>query len=340
MKKANLKFIVIVMTLLSFASCKNDKSVITQTAIPIELPQTISFNSLSLYPEDFVYDKSNERFFVGSSYNGKIVPVNLEGNVTPFSNLPELVTVVGMAFDDKNNQLLVCNSDIGVSEQGPTDITGKLATVHRFDGTTGDVLNKYDLGSLLPNQPHFINDIVFDDIGNLYVTDSRSPIIYKISASGEMSVFATSPLFETSPTAIIGLNGIAFNPEGFLIVAHSEKNEFLKISISDPTDIKTIKMDQTVKDGDCIRFIDNNALLVVTNSISGGESFLREIKSSDSWSTATLSKSISLGSGLIFPTTVELLASTPYVLKSYIAQLFQNPPVTNTSTFTLNKIDL
>jgi len=64
------------------------------------------------------------------------------------------------------------------------------------------------------------------------------------------------------------------------------------------------------------------------------------INSSDIWSSATVSNSISLGSGLNFPTTVEFADSTPYVIFSYIAQLFQNPQINNTSTFTLNRIDL
>jgi len=344
MKKASLNFIAIGIALFSLVSCNDDDpvtpDVIPPNLTPIELPQTISFDSPSLYPEDFVYDESNERFFVGSSYNGKIVSVDLEGNITAFSNLPELVTVVGMAFDDVNNQLIVCNSDLGVSDQGPTDLTGKLATVYRFDAATGDVLDVYDLASLLPNQPHIVNDIVFDDEGNLYATDSSSPVIYKISAEGEMSVFATSPLFENPPNAVVGLNGIAFNPQGFLIVAHSANGDLLKVSISDPTIVEVVEMPQSV-DGDGIRFVDENTLLVVTASLSGeGENFVHVINSSDSWSSATFSNSISLGSGLSFPTTVEFAGSTPYVIRSYIAQLFQNPPITNTSTFTLNKIDL
>jgi len=339
MKKVNLTFVLIGMLFISLVSCNEDDSD-NPINVPVEFPERISFDSPSLYPEDFVYDESNERFFVGSSYGGEIVTVDLEGNVTPFTALPELVTVVGMAFDNVNNQLFVCNSDIGVSENGPSDITGTLATVYSFDGATGHVVNEYDLASLLPDQPHFINDMVFDNRGNLYITDSGSPVIYRISANGEMSVFATSPLFEVSPNALVGLNGIAFNPQGFLIVAHSENREFLKISISDPTDIEVVEMSESIEGGDGIRFVDDNTLLVVTGSIVGGESFVHVINSSDIWSSATVSNSISLGSGLNFPTTVEFADSTPYVIFSYIAQLFQNPQINNTSTFTLNRIDL
>jgi len=339
MKKFNFKLALAVVMLFSLVGCTQSNDLSVSNTTVVDLSHNISFESPSLYPEDFVYDELGKRFFVGSSYTGKIVTVDLEGNVTPFSNLPEAVTIVGMAFDNTNNHLLAINSDLGVSDQGPTDITGKLATVYRFDATTGDILNEYDLASLLPDQPHFINDMVFDDIGNLYVTDSMSPVIYKISAEGAMSIFATSPLFKNSPNAIVGLNGIAFNSEGFLIVAHSEKKEFFKISISNPADISAVKMDQNIEGGDGIRFSDNNTLLVVTGSITGDENFIHVINSSDTWSSATVAKSISLGSGLSFPTTVEFANTTPYVIQSHIAQLFQAPPITNISTFTLKRID-
>jgi len=132
--------------------------------------------------------------------------VDLEGNVTTFADSDDLIATVGLLFDEANNQVVVCNTNPGFTDQGMTETTGVLATVIRYDANTGDVVSSHDLSTLIEGG-HLINDIVLDDAGNLYVTDSFSPAIYRITPDGTASLFATNPLFETAPMTF-GLNGI------------------------------------------------------------------------------------------------------------------------------------
>ena len=322
---------------LQLTSCNNDDDDNNDSANDsVVLPENITFESQSLYPEDFAYDSNNDRFFTGSAYTGNIVTVDLEGNVTTFANSDDLIATVGLLFDETNNQVVVCNTNPGFSDKGITETTNILATVIRYDATTGEVVSSHDLSTLLDG-PHLINDIVLDTEGNLYVTDSFSPAIYKITSEGETSIFATDPLFETA-TGTFGLNGIEFHPDGYLLVTHYQNQILYKVSINDPTDITEIAIDTEVGSGDGIRLMDDNNLLFVSNSLGGGDHTVYTINSNDAWSTASVSNSVSLGNGPDFPTTIEYVNSTPYVISSYIAELATGMS-SDTSTFEINKIN-
>ncbi len=315
-----LLFLPLCLQLTSCSDDDNSTNTGDDTGVtPVVLPQNITFESPSLYPEDFAYDADNKRFFMGSVYTGNIVSVDLEGKVTVFAESDDLIATVGILFDKANNQVVVCNANPGFTDQGQTATTGVLATVIRYDATTGERVSSHDLSTLFEGG-HFINDLVLDDKGNLYVTDSFSPVIYRITADGVSSVFATDPLFETAPMTF-GLNGIEFHPDGYLLVTHYQNQILYKVSIADPTDITEVAVVEELGSGDGIRLMDNTNLLFVNNSLIGGEQTIFSINSTDGWATGSVSKSASLGSGSDFPTTVEFANETPYVISSYITEI-------------------
>lgn len=327
---------------LQLTSCSDDDDSTpgTDPETPVTvLPDNITFESLSLYPEDFAYDSANERFFAGSAYTGDIVSIDLEGNVTTLTESEDLISTIGILFDEANNHVVVCNSAPPFADQGTVDgVTNVLATIVRYDATTGEEVSTHDLSTLFDG-PHVINDIVLDDNGNLYATDSFSPAIYRVATDGTASLFATDPLFATPEAFNFGLNGIEFHPDGFLLVVNRTNQTLLTVSIADPTNVTEVAIEAELGSGDGIRLLDNDNLLFVSNSLSGGEQSLFTINSADEWATASIANTTSLGSGGNFPTTIEFADSTPYVISSYIVELATGASTT-TATFEINKIDL
>ncbi len=70
-----------------------------------------------------------------------------------------------------------------------------------------------------------LNALAFGSDGNLYVSDSLSATIYRITEDGSVSVWLTHPLLQGSATACggfpfgpLGPNGLAFNNKGDLFV--------------------------------------------------------------------------------------------------------------------------
>ena len=111
----NLVLALLILPLcLQLTSCSdddnNDNNDDTTDPITVppapDLPQNITFESPSLYPEDFAYDSANQRFFAGSAYSGKIVTIDLEGTVTTFADSDDLIGTVGILFDEANNHLV------------------------------------------------------------------------------------------------------------------------------------------------------------------------------------------------------------------------------------------
>jgi len=317
---------------LFFASCGDDDD---SEPMP-ELPAALEFERTSQYPEDFAYDEANERFFMGSVFTGDIISVDWEGNVSALTNDASLIATVGILFDAANNEVVALNGNPGFSDQGQTMTTGALAEVVRFNADSGAEVARYDLSTLLAGG-HLLNDLVMDDAGNIYVTDSFSPAIYRITPGGEMTIFATDPLFETAP-GTFGLNGIAFNSDGFLLVAHSTNQTLLRVSIADPSDVSVVTVDQSIGGGDGIRMHDGN-LFYLNNSFAGDDNLLHQLSSTDGFATATVSDTNNLGAGTFTPTTVEIVGDSPYVINSHLALLFSTPPVTDRATFEVNRVD-
>lgn len=90
---------------------------------------------------------------------------------------------------------------------------GKLYVVEPFVGIIRMELNHKNKQSVyspfMPAGPSLLNDLAFDDDGNLYVTDSFAATIYRIPAGGGLPVaWFTDPRLAGDPMVPFGVNGI------------------------------------------------------------------------------------------------------------------------------------
>jgi len=150
-----------------------------------------------LYPEGVAYSKKQDVCFVSSLHYGKIGKIDRKGNYTEFVNDSDLVSTIGIRSDEKRNLLYVCVSDPGVSVKTKADNKLKLAKLIAYDLTTGKRKFATDLGALnVTDGGNFANDVAFDEEGNLYVTNSLSGMIFKITPEGIGSIFTTSEIWK------------------------------------------------------------------------------------------------------------------------------------------------
>ena len=90
---------------------------------------------------------------------------------------------------------------------------GKLYVVEPFVGVIRmdlDEANTQSIYATFPaTGPTLINDLTFDNDGNLYVTDSFAATIYKVPAGGGApAVWFTNPALAGHPAFQVGVNGI------------------------------------------------------------------------------------------------------------------------------------
>ncbi|WP_309608270.1 hypothetical protein [Flavobacterium sp.] len=289
--------------------------------------QNIAFNSNELYPEGIAYSKKQDVYFVSSLHYGKIGKVTSKGVYTEFITDTALVSTIGIHANEKANLLYVCVSDPGVAVNTSATTQMKLAKLIAYDLTTGKRKFAADLGVLNPSGGNFANDVDFDLKGNCYVTNSASPIIYKISPKGVPSIFATSENWKKDG---FNLNGIVVHPNGYLIVAQSNTGELYKVSIKNPKEITKINSD-LILGADGIFLNGENELMVISNSTKQ----VFQLNSTNDFATAKVVKTAP--TEMTFPTTGIVVNKKYYVLNAKLDEIF-NPNATKTSNFLIQEI--
>jgi sugar lactone lactonase YvrE len=284
----------------------------------------IKFSDKELYPEGITFDVNADQFLVSSMRHGKIGRVGRDGVYHTFINDPILVSSVGMHIDPARNWLLVAVSDPGVAVSTKKETQAKLAGLAVYDIKSGKRLAYHDLGRLSEGG-HFANDITVDAEGNIYVTDSFSPIVYRIGKQGKPSIFVQSDHFKGEG---FNLNGIIYHHNGYLIVGKSNSGELFKISMKG--DVSIIKIQQNFIGNDGLVLEQDGSLVVIQNS---GE--VSRLVSSDNWNSALMAGSVK--SGLEFLTTGVVVGSSLYVLNAKLGELF-DPKAKKGDNFSIHHI--
>jgi sugar lactone lactonase YvrE len=288
------------------ASCSDDDEPAEPAA-----PARITVPQAALSPEGIQYDQQNKHFLVSSRTKGQIGSVRDDSTYTVFADDPRLISTIGLNLDASRQRLLVAVSDIGVNTSRTSAATlRKLAALAIYNSSNGNLISYTDLGSLRPTLNHFANDIAVDAQGNSYITDSLSPIIYKVNEQGVASVFLENSQF--SGGTGFGLNGIVYHPDGYLLVAKTNDGTLFKVPISNPGNFTRVTSSQSLVGADGLLLLDAQTLLLV----AGSQSTVLRLTSSDAWSTTTATGSFATGA--VNPTTITRRnQSDAYVLYPY-----------------------
>ncbi|WP_394747440.1 SMP-30/gluconolactonase/LRE family protein [Spongiimicrobium salis] len=317
-----------------YSSCNSDNDVASSTS---ELPDTVVIRESDFYPEGIAYNEDEQVFYTGSIRKGKIISIDLDGNQQVFAEDNTLVSVLGTVIDKTNNRLIVCNTDPGVGTKSDPATVGQLAQIISYDLSTGNKIRTVDLGSLTQGS-HLANDVTVDNEGNIYVTDSFSPVIYKVDTLGNASVLINDPLF-SAPPGFFGLNGIVYHPDNYLIVGKYDEGRLFRVSLDGTSNsITEITLDVPVHSVDGLLLTDNNTLLLASNNIAGADfdEAVYEITTSDDWVTGSIDNTFTTPLDA-FPTTLDRVENNVYVVYASLSALFGGvtPPI---EAFPIQKI--
>ena len=117
-----------------------------------------------LIPEGITYSSSTNSFYIISIYKTKIVQIDAESGVFKDFIPSDLLDMrfLGMITDDTRNLLWACGN---IKKNGEA-----YSTVTRFDLTSGELLKSYTYPDSVANT---YNDLVQDEAGNIYFTDTN-----------------------------------------------------------------------------------------------------------------------------------------------------------------------
>ena len=183
------------------------------------LPSIYELPGDNVYPEGIAYDPDSNTFFVGSASDGTIFRGDLEtGEVTtlvegsqegPFRTL-------GLKLD-KQNRLWVAG--------------GTSGQIFIYDAETGEQISTVGTPEA---ESTILNDLVVTSTGDVYVTDSSRPVLFKVSADAETA----EPWLDFTGTAFeyvegINANGIEVTPDDqYLLVVQMDTGQLYRIDIA------------------------------------------------------------------------------------------------------------
>jgi streptogramin lyase len=199
-----------------------------------DAPVALRLGDPKLIPEGIAYDTKQDRFFVGSVAQKKIVSANRKGEVKDFSK-PEdnLDCVLGLFVDAAHEQLYAVSTN-GFLDEGQKQ---RRNAVVRYDLKNGLLINRYDAPDA--NQ---LNDLTVAADGTIYATDSASGTLFRKRADEKM----LTPF--GAKGALPGANGIALDADGSLYVAISTGIAKINLSTAAPT---RLPQPDTVVTGGC-----------------------------------------------------------------------------------------
>ncbi len=300
------------------------------TSLSGAVAQNITFTEKELYPEGIDYNAKDKSFYVTSLHYGKVGKVSADGTYATFIDDADIPSAIGIRIDKVNNQLIVCGSDPGVSVKTNVATQRKLAKLGFYDLTTGKRKALVDLEALnTKSELNFANDIAIDKNGNVFVTNSFAPIVYKIDAKTyKASIFAQSELFAAEG---FGLNGLVALDNGNVVVCNSRLGALYVIDGKTPTKIAPVIVEADLKGADGL-FLNGNTELVV---ISNAQQKVFRLNSTDGFATARVTgeaKSINT-----FPTTGVVVNNKYYVLNAKLNEIF-TPGAVLTSDYIIQEV--
>ena len=292
------------------------------------LPDTISFKKEALYPEGVEYDAANNRFLVTSLREGVVGTVTPDGIYNALFQDSQMVSAIGIRIDRDRDRVLVCNSDPGVSIHTKPETQGKLAGLAIFQLSSGNLIKYIDLASLSEGGGHFCNDIALDSNGIAYVTDSFSPIIYKVDAENNASIFMKNDQFAGEG---FGLNGIVVK-DGYLLVAKYNDGTLYKFPLDDPQKFSQVTIEGSYPGADGLLWAADGALILIANATTNKA---LKLTSDDDWASAKIAGIVDTGQ--VFATTGKQISGDIYVLYAMLHVVFNPETKEHVNTFEIHK---
>jgi sugar lactone lactonase YvrE len=291
----------------------------------------IEFKAPTAYPEGIAFNPKTNEFFVSSMRHGTVGAVTADGTYREFAKDPLLVSAVGLHADPDRNRLLVCVSDPGVSMVTSPKTQKKIARLLSFDLTTGKRIHVVELEKLSADGQHFCNDLTIDEKGDVFVTDSFSPIIYRVDPSYKAKIFLKSDTFKGEG---FNLNGIVHHAGDYLLVAKYNDGTIWKIDEKDPKKMEQVAISEKLPNADGMLLTGDGELVVVQN---GDVNRVVRLKSTDGFKTAKVEKVVQTTKD--FPTTVVAgVGGKLYVMMSRLGELFADPAKAKSDSFTLMEL--
>ncbi|GHG08331.1 hypothetical protein GCM10017783_21120 [Deinococcus piscis] len=246
------------------------------------------------FPEGVTYDAGRNLLLTGSAQTGDIYAVNAaSGETSLYSRGGALGRRAAL--------------DLKVDSQGRLWIAGGA------EGTVS-VLDRYGVTLKVLETPKspaaFINDLALAPDGHVYVTDSRRPVIYRVSPDLRLSAWLDLTKTPIRYGEGDNLNGIVATPDGrALLIAQSNTGDLWRVDLRTKA-VRKVLTGLKNADGLVLRGQD---LYVARNR----DQVISRVRLNADWTSAQLAAEEPLA-GLRFPATLTVVGSDLVVTQAQL----------------------
>lgn len=209
------------------------------------------------HPEGIDYDEESERFYITDIHQGLIVSFSKDGNEKEIvSNVFEqgFWGLFGIKTDKIDNSIVWVTSSAVPEFKHYQESDKGRSVLLKISKKTGKVLRSYEVSG---GQPHLFGDLLVTDNGDVYVTDSIQPHIYKLNrTTNTFDLFISNDL-------VWNLQGIAISKDNSHLIISDYILGLLRVNI----DSKKITMllgdiNHKTRGSDGIYLIDERLFLI------------------------------------------------------------------------------
>ncbi|GMA13871.1 superoxide dismutase [Deinococcus metallilatus] len=256
------------------------------------------------FPEGIAYDAKKGMIYTGSAANGTIYAINAaSGTVSKFSE--------GGAYGRR------IALGLKVDAQGRLWVAGGAQGTVSVLSPDGMILNVLET----PMSPApYLNDLTVAPDGNVYVTDSRRPVIFRVDRNMNLTAWLDLTGTPIKYGLGVNLNGIAATPDGrFLLAIQLNTGDLWRIDLRTKAVRKVMG---GLKNGDGI-LLDGHTLYVGRNK----DQVVSKVSLSADYGSGTLVSEEPL-MGLRYPTTLAMIGGDLVVPQSQLDKLMGGTPET------------
>lgn len=281
----------------------------------------MEIKSKNIYPEGIAWSEKKQKLFISSVTEGVVRSMNKHGDLKVFIKDDSIITSVGLLVDDSRNNLWLASSDTGGGYKSSPDTLNKRAGVGKYDLSTGTRIAYYDLGKLSPGN-HMANDMTIDSAGNVYITDSFSPTLWRVTFDGKASIYLQDSRFYVGEG--YNLNGIVSLKDGTILLGNSLSGKIYKLSGKEHKKVTEVKLDESLKTLDGFSLSPTGSLFVVVNNGKRkGHGEVVQLASNDNWASAKIvTREETIDS---MPTTAANISGDIWVLNAQLDKLLSSP---------------
>ena len=177
----------------------------------------------TLWPEGVDYDSRSGRFYVTSVRHRTIVEVSRDGTERDMwpRNTPGIGAVLGVRVDPRRDVLWASTSALS-QMSGFTPADSNAAALLEVRISDGKILRRWDLPR---TSGHVLGDVTVGPRGDVFISDSFDPVLYRLKPGADSLQTIRSPLFRS-------LQGTAPSPDGKAVYVADYSHGLLHVDLS------------------------------------------------------------------------------------------------------------